>query len=246
MLKTLPFALALLALPLAVAPGGDKTDVDKARQQIIDLTNKHRAADRLAALKSNATLMAVAQKHAENMARQEKAAHVLDGKSDKDRAREAGYAGVVGENVGRILRPAASDAAEEAIRGWMQSPGHRANILQKAYTEIGCGMARSGSGRWYFCQLFGLPADKGMKVYARLENRAGETIRVEINRGTKPLEIADRSGFGVPVSIPKDGLVVRLLPPDAAGAPISITIRNGDRIIITKDGKGYKAEKAPQ
>src|SRR5262245_42199261 len=120
MLKTFPFVLALLALPWAAAPGGDKTDVDKARQLIIDLTNKHRAADGLAPLKSNATLMAVAQKHAENMARQDKAAHVLDGKGDKDRAREAGYAGVVGENVGRIiLRPAASDAAEEAIRGWL-------------------------------------------------------------------------------------------------------------------------------
>jgi uncharacterized protein YkwD len=245
MLKTFPPVLALLALPLAAAPGGDKTDADKARQQIIDLTNKHRAADRLAALKSNATLMAVAQKHAENMARQDKAAHVLDGKSDKDRALEAGYAGVVGENVGRILRPAASDAAEEALRGWLKSPGHRANILQKGYSEIGSGMARSKSGRWYLCQLFGLPADTGTKFYARLENRSGETIRVEVNRGTKPLEIADRSGFGVPVSIPKEGLVVRLLPPDPAGVPIPITLRNGDRVIITKDGKGYKADKAP-
>jgi hypothetical protein len=244
MLKTFPFALALLVLPWAAAPGGDKAEVNKARQQIIDLTNKHRAAERLAALKSNATLMAVAQQHAENMARQEKAAHALDGKSDKDRAREAGYAGVVAENVGLIRLPEAGDAAEEAIRGWLTSPGHRANILQKAYTEIGSGMARSKSGRWYLCQLFGLPADKGMKFYARLENRAGETVRVEINKGAKPLEVADRTGFGVPFSIPKGGLVVRLLPPDAAGAPIPITIRNGDRIIITKDGKVYKAEKA--
>jgi uncharacterized protein YkwD len=243
--KTPALALALFALPLAAGAGDDKADTDKARQQIIDLTNKHRASETVPAVKLNATLMAVAQKHAENMARQEKMSHLLDGKTSKERAQEAGYPGVVGENVSMSVRPAAGEAAETAISVWLKSPPHRANIFQKAYTEIGSGMARSKSGRWYLCQVFGLPGKAGGKIFARLVNRAGETIRVEVNKGSEPLEIADRSGFGVPVSLPKEGLTVRLLPADSAGAAIPITLRNGDNFVITKDGKGYKVQKGP-
>src|SRR5262249_43814500 len=153
MVKVPLLAVSLLALPLAAGAGAgdDKADAAKARQQIIDLTNKHRAADRAPAVKRNATLMTVAQQHAENMARQEKMAHLLDGKTSKERAREAGYPGVVGENVYLSIRPEAGAAAEDAIRGWLKSPSHRANLLEKTYTELGTGMARSKRGRWYLC-----------------------------------------------------------------------------------------------
>ena len=237
------FAVALV-LP-GNAAGGEKSGADKARRQILDLTNKERADESLPALKPNATLMAVAQQHAENMARQEKAAHVLDGKADKDRAKKAGYPGVVGENVSRSQRVGAEEAAANAVAGWMKSPGHRANILQKTYTEIGTGMAKSQSGRWYLCQLFGLPTAGDTKIFARVENRAGETIRFELTKGARPHEVANRTGFGVPVTLPKEGMVIRLLAPDPTGAATPITLRNGERYVVTKDGKEYKVRKMP-
>jgi len=45
-------------------------------------------------------------------------------------------------------------SAEEFMTMWMNSPGHRANILRASFTHIGVGMARTGSGRWYGTQDF--------------------------------------------------------------------------------------------
>ncbi len=55
----------------------------------------------------------------------------------------------VGENIayGNVSADALMDM-------WMASPGHRANILQPAYTHIGVGATRTGSGRVYATQNF--------------------------------------------------------------------------------------------
>jgi uncharacterized protein YkwD len=42
------------------------------------------------------------------------------------------------------------------FQAWMNSPGHRAHILDRGLSEIGVGIAVSG-GQYYFCQLFGAP-----------------------------------------------------------------------------------------
>jgi len=46
-----------------------------------------------------------------------------------------------------------------AMDGWRKSSGHRANMLGKDYTEMGAGVAQSKSGKWYFVQVFGKPAE---------------------------------------------------------------------------------------
>ena len=43
---------------------------------------------------------------------------------------------------------------EDAIKGWMGSPGHRANILQKNTREIGLGIARDDGGTVYYTAVF--------------------------------------------------------------------------------------------
>lgn len=45
----------------------------------------------------------------------------------------------------------------EVMNGWMNSPGHRANILSGTYTNIGVGMAQTGSGVKYWTQMFTKP-----------------------------------------------------------------------------------------
>lgn len=55
----------------------------------------------------------------------------------------------VGENVafGNV-------SADAMMRMWMASPGHRANILNPAFTHIGVGATKTSSGRWYGVQVF--------------------------------------------------------------------------------------------
>jgi uncharacterized protein YkwD len=136
---------------------GDDSDFDKARQEILRLTNKARAKEKLAPLTMNAVLTRVANGHSANMAKQEKMAHVLDGKKPSQRIEEAGYDyAECGENVayGSELD------VREIFDAWMKSKVHRDNILGEAFQEIGIGLARSPKGNVYYTQAFGTQQKK--------------------------------------------------------------------------------------
>jgi uncharacterized protein YkwD len=76
-----------------------------------------------------------------------------DGAQVWDRAVTAGYRyRKVAENIAAGQRTAA-----EVVRGWMESPGHRANILDGELTQIGVGHAEGGSYGTYWTQVFGTP-----------------------------------------------------------------------------------------
>jgi len=53
------------------------------------------------------------------------------------------------ENIAR-----ANVTPKEILRLWMNSPGHRRNILDKRYTKIGAAVYKSKSGRYYWCVRF--------------------------------------------------------------------------------------------
>jgi uncharacterized YkwD family protein/spore coat assembly protein SafA len=57
------------------------------------------------------------------------------------------------ENIAKGQR-----TAQEVVNSWMNSPGHRANILGKSFTQIGVGVAKDASGVLYWTQLFLKPA----------------------------------------------------------------------------------------
>jgi uncharacterized protein (TIGR03000 family) len=155
--------------PKADKPEGDKSNPDKTKpgnpfddnyfkiseteKAILDLTNAERKKKDLPELKPNPKLFAAARKHSENMARLEKLAHELEGKKPSDRTKAAGYAGgFIGENVAY-----GPTNAEEVVTGWMNSEGHRANLLNKNFTEIGIGVAKNEKGETYYTQVFGKP-----------------------------------------------------------------------------------------
>jgi uncharacterized protein YkwD len=128
----------------------------RTEQEIIDLTNKERAKEGLSLLKVNERLMKAAREHSKNMAKQDKLAHELDGKGPADRLRKSGYRwSTWGENVAMGQRTAA-----EALKTWIASEPHRKNILNKAYTEIGTGVAPSPQGAPYYTQVFGTPRSR--------------------------------------------------------------------------------------
>jgi len=43
---------------------------------------------------------------------------------------------------------------QQVMQGWMNSPGHRANILNASFTQIGVGIAQNAQGRYYWTQQF--------------------------------------------------------------------------------------------
>jgi hypothetical protein len=236
--------LAALALGLCRAGAGtDPDEIEKARQELLTRINKVRASNKVAPLKLHDTLQTLAQKHAENMARQEKLEHELDGKSVSDRAREAKYPGVVGENV--LMSRLRNGAVKDAVDGWLTSAGHRNNILSVNFIETGVGVARSKTGRTYFCQVFGLPRNVKTKNFAVIVNRTPDKLRLVWNKGDKPYEVPAGQGLAAPFALPKEGRVITLLPADATGESPEVTLHNGHIYVITRDGKQYKVEKSP-
>jgi uncharacterized protein YkwD len=125
-------------------------------KQIIDMTNAERKKHDLPPLKINLTLCKVARDHAVNQAKQQKMDHVLDGMGPFQRIKASGYLyEVAGENV--AFRP--DDLPVKAVmEGWMKSPLHRKNILDKEFTEIGLGGAPDKARTtYYYTQVFGTP-----------------------------------------------------------------------------------------
>ncbi len=144
-------------------PAPTRVEVSGLEQAIIEATNEFRSVNRLQPLDPDVRLIVIAQRHARNMARQDKFGdtdrngHVLDGRTLAYRIQVGGYEfGRVAENVGYQRNRA--DPVRSMMVGWKKSTGHRRNMLLDDITEIGVGAAQGKSGRWYFVQIFGRPA----------------------------------------------------------------------------------------
>jgi uncharacterized protein YkwD len=121
--------------------------------QVVALTNAERATAGCPALAINAKLTASAQAHSADMAARNYFAHESqDGRTPFDRMKANGYSySAAAENIAMgQLTPA------EVVTAWMNSAGHRANILNCTYVDIGVGYA-IGNGAPYWTQDFGKP-----------------------------------------------------------------------------------------
>ncbi len=135
-------------------PAADEFKMSDLERDILNRTNAERKKKDLPELKPNPKLFAAARKHSDHMARLDKLAHELEGSKLPDRIKEAGYPGsYVGENAAAGLMD-----ADEVVMGWMNSEGHRRNILDGKFTEIGIGIAKASNGTLYFTQVFGKPS----------------------------------------------------------------------------------------
>ncbi|MFF7729077.1 CAP domain-containing protein [Streptomyces sp. NPDC008001] len=120
-------------------------------QQVVDMVNDERAKAGCSPVSVNAKLQAAAQGHSDDMAARDYYDHTSpDGKSPGDRITAAGYHwSTYGENIFKSPRD-----ARTAMDGWMKSPGHRANILNCSFKEIGVGINFASNGPWW-TQNFG-------------------------------------------------------------------------------------------
>ena len=153
--------LALLAsavvLAATVATGSAPADAHeraqssagKYAQQAFNATNANRAHHGLRALRANDCLKHAAVRQARLMAQQEQIFH---------------------QDLGRVMNDCGLDTAGENVAygyptgrsvvndGWMNSEGHRANILNPSFRLMGIGARKGHDGRWYVAQVFGRKA----------------------------------------------------------------------------------------
>jgi uncharacterized protein (TIGR03000 family) len=127
---------------------------------VLDLTNAVRTQAGLPPLQPDLRLTQAAREHSADMARHNTIAHTLDNGTFVDRMRRTGYVHMAaGENCAQGQPTPAA-----AVQSWMQSPGHRANLLNPRYTEIGVGIQIGASGQKFWTQLFARPAGGGVVV----------------------------------------------------------------------------------
>ncbi|MFE9690437.1 CAP domain-containing protein [Micromonospora sp. NPDC005806] len=136
----------------AATRAATSTGISAELQQVVNLVNQERAKAGCKALTIDNKLMLAAQRHSQDQADHQTMSHDgSDGSDVGDRLDRVGYAWrAYGENVAWNQKTPAA-----VMDAWMNSPGHRANILNCSFTEIGVGVARSNGPYW--TQDFGTP-----------------------------------------------------------------------------------------
>ena len=121
--------------------------------QMLASVNAQRAAVGASPLTLCGHLWTAAQNHSDDQAAHSTMTHTgSDGSSLGDRANRAGYVGwtALGENVA-----AGQASVDSVMTAWMNSSGHRANLLSTTYVHVGFGRTASSGGTLYWTQDFG-------------------------------------------------------------------------------------------
>ncbi|MER7763620.1 CAP domain-containing protein [Streptomyces sp. NPDC097619] len=122
------------------APSGDS-----AEAAVLALVNQERAAAGCRPVRQNPPLAALAGAFSKDMAERGFFDHTdPDGANPWDRASKAGISGLGGENIAR-----GQADAEAVMASWMDSPGHRANILNCDFRTLGVGVHFASGGPWW-------------------------------------------------------------------------------------------------
>ncbi|MGW6544410.1 CAP domain-containing protein [Streptomyces massasporeus] len=121
-----------------------------AAAQVLSLVNEERAKVGCSPVAANSALTSLAQNYSEDMAARGFFDHTdPNGRTPWDRAEKAGVSNLGGENIARGQADAAA-----VMDAWMNSPGHRANILNCDFKTLGVGVELGSGGPWW-TQNFG-------------------------------------------------------------------------------------------
>ncbi len=139
-------AAVLLAVLATLLPAPAQAQaVAKYENQARSVTNNKRDNHELRQLKRGACVQKWARRQARKMANQDRMFH-----QDMGRVLDRCDLGSVGENVA-----AGYPTGRAAVKAWMRSPGHRANILRPGYRLLGLAVRTADDGTKYACQVFG-------------------------------------------------------------------------------------------
>jgi uncharacterized protein YkwD len=116
---------------------------DAAREALLCVIDRERRQRGRSGLDENRRLAVAARRHADDMADRNYFSHTSPGGDDMgDRIRRAGYPGGRAWRAGEVLAWGTSTRStpEALVEAWLDSPGHRAILLSRAFAEIGAGL----------------------------------------------------------------------------------------------------------
>lgn len=133
-------------------PSVNLSDIE---HRVFDLVNQRRSAAGLPLLAWSDGVAGVARVHSKNMADLKFFSHTgADGKKVNNRADALGVRRwrSLGENI--AYNRGFKSPLESAVQSWMNSPGHRDNMLKNDWQESGIGVVITADGTYYFTQVF--------------------------------------------------------------------------------------------
>ncbi|MGW1845984.1 CAP domain-containing protein [Streptomyces sp. NPDC001966] len=148
--STAPAAEKSSAAPKTSAPATRSASApapadSPVRSAVLALVNQERAKVGCSPLTASSSLASLAQDFSEDMAARGFFDHTdPDGRTPWDRASKAGVQGLAAENIAR-----GQATAQAVMDSWMDSPGHRANILNCDYRTLGVGVHYGSGGPWW-------------------------------------------------------------------------------------------------
>jgi uncharacterized protein YkwD len=119
--------------------------------------NTQRASQGVGPLALDAQLVSIARQRSQTMAATNCFSHTACGPTAFQLMANIGYTyQIAGENIARNNYPDA-DSEQVAMTGFLNSPGHYANIMETRYTKVGIGVAFGANGMKYFTVVFAGP-----------------------------------------------------------------------------------------
>lgn len=249
--------MALIGIP-AAPPASAQSDTCTAEPgwgriraefvvEVVRLTNDHRATLGLPALKASRSLTRAAIWKVLHMSEYGYIAHDDPSppysRTFSQRVQDCGYPYPAGENLGLGY----SDPAD-VMSGWLNSPGHRANIERADYDVIGVGVGMSENGTLAWAQVFGTEDDSGRDVHSPptaqpdaieiMEDGAAEVSVLENDSDPEgdALGILDVAETSVGTASIVDGLTIIYSPPANFNGADSFTYEITDLFGFTATG----------
>jgi uncharacterized protein YkwD len=204
-------------------------------ERLVQLTNDERARHGVPAVRASAALAQAARHHAEEMVRLRYVSHVSPTPGRRgivDRvALVGGTMRSVGENLAAVP-VGALDLPDRVIGGWMQSPGHRQNLLEERWTHVGFGAQEAPDGRLVVVQVFAF--DPNPLVYANVTRSGTSSIalRFEVTSAVSGWVAVGRVGS------PASAAAI------AAGETVTLVLEAVDAAAPSHIGLGWTPERS--
>lgn len=165
-------------------PSAAQADVSNVSRLILKDTNGFRKKHDLGPVDQVDELASTAKYFADYMARTGKYGHQADGNKPSQRAKEHGYEFcIVLENIAYAYRSTGFEGeplANQFMKGWKNSEGHRENMLDPDVTEIGVAVSVDANGQYFAVQMFGRPESEAIRF--EVTNRSGQEVAYLVNR----------------------------------------------------------------
>ena len=223
-------------------------DIPTTEAAIIEMTNSVRAREKLGPVAPDKALAAAARAFAAYLAKTNTFSHTAGGKQPSERAAATGYQHCqIAENLALSSDSRGFEAralAKDTMEGWLNSPGHRANLLAPYVTDIGVAVALvpDKDPKYVMVQLVGRPQSlatefqisNATKMSVRY-SLASESHSIEPGMGVKhticqPKTIAFETAGGKPLASrfdAKDGQVYTLT---AKSGAVTVEVTARDRV----------------